>query len=86
MLTCIHTKCTKTCTVKHYSIFFPHGAGLMDVHHMDSELAVWARGYILKWGKELLSPEATEEKKIRSRRVTRNRGKTEESELHIVLK
>lgn len=53
---------------------------------MDSELAVWARGYILKWGKELLSPEATEEKKIRSRRVTRNRGKTEESELHIVLK
>lgn len=61
-MTYVCTKCTKTFTVTQIPpIFFPLGGELMDVHLVDSVKAIWARGYILKWEKELLSPEATEE-------------------------
>lgn len=63
MLTCICTKCTKTFIVTQIPprFFFPLGAGQMDVHFVVCVKAIWARAYILKWGKELLNPEATEE-------------------------
>lgn len=73
------------------SMSFPLGSGLMDVHLVYSVKAAWARGYILKQGKELLSPETTEQGRNRSgscwsRKKRKNDDGTWESETHIVLK
>jgi len=38
----------------------------MGVHLVYSVKEIWARGYVLKWEKELLSPEAAEQERNRS--------------------